>query len=81
MKTVAAGGLGDLYIILGDTPDVVSKVYQEMVGFSVLTPQWALGWHQSKWGWNSTDKLAQAVDNYNAHNLPLDAIWSDVDYF
>jgi alpha-glucosidase (family GH31 glycosyl hydrolase) len=45
VSTVAAGGLGDLFIILADTPNAVSQTYQEIVGLPVLTPQWALGWN------------------------------------
>lgn len=41
---------------------------------------WALGWHQSKWGYKSTEDLRNVINQYEAKNLPLDTIWSDIDY-
>jgi len=77
---VAAGGLGDIYIMLGKNPNKVTKLYHSIIGKPVLTPQWALGWHQSRWGNQNTDMLQENVDQYSKNNLPLDTIWSDIDY-
>lgn len=41
---------------------------------------WALGWHQCKWGYKETNDLKDVLHNYDAKNLPLDTIWSDIDY-
>ena len=46
----------------------------------VLIPQWALGWHHSRQGIRSIGEMGQIVQNFTDYNLPLDAIWSDVDY-
>jgi alpha-glucosidase (family GH31 glycosyl hydrolase) len=52
---MAAGGLGDLFFLLGDKPTHVAKMYQTaIVGSPVLTPQWALGWNQCKYGYTKT---------------------------
>lgn len=80
ISTVAAGGLGDLYILLADTPEAVSQTYQEVVGLPVLPPQWSLGWNQCKWGYTDVQELEWVVGNYSSHNLPLDTQWSDIDY-
>lgn len=55
-------------------------MYHGIVGTPVLTPQWALGWHQCRWGYNSTDDLKAVVANYSAAGIPLDTQWSDIDY-
>jgi alpha-glucosidase (family GH31 glycosyl hydrolase) len=55
-------------------------VYQSIVGTPVLTPQWALGWHQCKWGYATLDEVKEVVHNYTLNNLPLDTQWSDIDY-
>ena len=80
IQTLAAGGLGDVYIMMGPTPNKVTKLYHSVVGKPVLTPKWALGWHQSRWGDAETGYLQNKVDLYKEHNLPLDVIWSDLDY-
>ena len=48
---VAAGGLGDIYYMIDATPNAIAGAYLELVGKPVLIPQYALGWHQSKWGY------------------------------
>ena len=45
-----------------------------------MIPQWALGWNQCKWGYNTTDALRENIDNYKKYNLPLDTQWSDIDW-
>lgn len=81
INMLASGGRGDLSIWVGETPnDVVQTYHQRIVGLPVVTPQWALGWHQSKWGYKDTQYLMQVVDEYETASLPLDGIWSDIDY-
>lgn len=80
VTTLATGGVGDLYIMTATSPEEVTKMYHGIVGTPVLTPQWALGWHQCRWGYNSTDDLKAVVANYSAAGIPLDTQWSDIDY-
>jgi len=78
---LATGGVGDLTIFTGANPNEVVELYHNnIVGLPVVTPQWALGWHQSRWGYKDTAFLQQVVDEYKAAQLPLDGIWSDIDY-
>ena len=52
---LATGGIGDLTIFAGATPNEVTEIYHNhIVGLPVVTPQWALGWHQSRWGYKDT---------------------------
>ena len=51
---VAAGGLADIFVIIDSTPNAVSQSYYELVGRPALIPQWALGWHQCRWGYKDT---------------------------
>ena len=80
LKTIATGGAGDLYVMMGDTPNDVTKLYHTVVGTPVLIPQWALGWNQCRWGYNSTEELEWVVGNYSDAGIPLDTQWSDIDY-
>ena len=64
----AAGGLGDLYFLFGRTPDEVSAAYQSAItGSPVLVPQWALGWHQCKWGYENDTEVQASIDNYKKY--------------
>ena len=80
LTTIATGGIADISIVFGANPIEVTQEYHKIVGTPVLTPMWALGWHQCKWGYKNTDELKDVKDNYKEFNLPLDTIWSDIDY-
>lgn len=43
-------------------------------------PFWSFGFHQSRWGYRTSKDLLQVAENYTLNNLPLDTIWSDIDY-
>ena len=53
VKTIATGGVADLYFMFGADPNEVTKQYHTIVGRPVLTPQWALGWSQCRWGYGT----------------------------
>ena len=36
--------------------------------------------HQSRWGYKNITYLENVLDSYQKNNLPLDTIWSDIDY-
>lgn len=74
------GGILDLYFFMGPSVEEVAKQYQSIIGLPALPPYWSLGFHQSRWGYSSVDELQQVVDQFSSHQLPLDTIWSDIDY-
>jgi alpha-glucosidase (family GH31 glycosyl hydrolase) len=78
--TYAAGGVGDLYFMMGANPNEVTMQYHTIVGLPVVIPQWALGWNQCKWGYNDTDALKAVVQGYADSEIPLDTQWSDIDW-
>ena len=45
LKTMAAGGIVDVTIMMGADPNEVTQRYHDLIGKPVLTPMWALGWH------------------------------------
>ncbi|KAL9648423.1 hypothetical protein ABK040_014044 [Willaertia magna] len=74
------GGIIDLFLFLGPTNEQVIKQYHSIIGKSYLPPYWSLGFHQCKWGYKNLKELESVVNNYKENNLPLDVIWSDIDY-
>ena len=80
LNTMATGGKGDLRFMFGANPNAVTVAYHTIVGKPVVTPQWALGWNQCRWGYRNTTDLQTVVDKYASNNLPLDTMWSDIDY-
>jgi alpha-glucosidase len=73
---------GDLvyYVFAGPTPrDVVAR-YTELTGRIPLPPLWALGYHQSRWGYRSADELRDLAREFRRRDLPCDALYLDIDY-
>lgn len=75
------GGTLELKFFLGNTkPDSVLKAFHSYLNGYIMMPFWALGYHQSRWGYNSSSILLQVVQNFSKLDIPLDTIWSDIDY-
>ena len=85
MKVFAAGGVGDHFIFVGGaqfTPEPLTIIqsFQKFIAKPLIPPQWSLGWHQCRWGYNDTAKMRAVVQSYKDEELPLDAMWNDIDY-
>jgi alpha-glucosidase len=74
------GGVLDFYFLAGPDPTSVSQQYAELVGLPAMIPYWTLGFHQCKYGWPSIDHVSAVVAEYSAAQIPLEAIWGDIDY-
>ncbi|KAL3667012.1 hypothetical protein V7S43_007957 [Phytophthora oleae] len=74
------GGVLDFNVVVGPTPANVVSQYTKLIGRPKLMPYWSYGFHQCRWGYGSVDALRTVVNKYKSNNLPLDVIWSDIDY-
>jgi alpha-glucosidase len=76
----APDGPIDYYVIAGPTvPDVVRR-YTDLTGKPPLTPLWALGYQQSRWGYSSDAEVREIGARLRADQIPTDVIWMDIDY-
>ena len=76
-KTI--GGIIDYYIIVDSSPQEVVKDIQKLIGKPFLPPYWAVGSHQSRYGFNKFSTFENVYNNYNKYNLSLDTMWVDID--
>ena len=72
------GGSLRYYITTG-TPQHLIERYTELTGRSPLPPRWALGYHQSHWGYRTEEAVKEEAENFKKYNLPLSAIHLDID--
>ena len=73
---------GDLiyYVFAGPTPRVVLERYTELTGRTPLPPLWALGNHQSRWGYRTADEVRKIAREFRERDIPCDALHLDIDY-
>ncbi|KAK8075651.1 alpha-glucosidase [Apiospora hydei] len=77
----ALGGSIDLYFYEGPTQDAVSKSYQKSaIGLPAMQQLWTFGYHQCRWGYGNWTHLQSVVDDFKKFEIPLETIWTDIDY-
>ncbi len=67
------------YYFTSGSPAQLLERYTELTGRSPLPPRWALGYHQSKWGYRTEEAVREEAKAFVFHNLPLSAIHLDID--
>ncbi len=79
-SVTAAGGTLDQYVLAGpDLADVVER-YTALTGRPPLPPRWALGFHQSRWGYAPADQLAEIAARFRSEQIPADGLWLDIQH-
>jgi alpha-glucosidase len=69
-----------VYYLVGPAPDDVMRQYAQLTGHMPMPPRWAIGYHQSRWSYLSTEQVLQVAMRLRERNHPCDSIWLDIDY-
>lgn len=70
----------NMHLIEGNSLLDIANQFRKMIGTSYIPPLWSLGFMQSRWGYGSEADLKKVYENYKEKNIPLDAIFLDIDY-
>ncbi|MCJ1309619.1 hypothetical protein MMC25_003279 [Agyrium rufum] len=77
----ALGGSIDLYFYAGPTQPQVTTAYQtSAIGLPAMQQYFTFGFHQCRWGYANWSQLQDVVDSYARFEIPLENIWTDIDY-
>ena len=60
-------------------PDIVGG-YTYLTGRTPLPQLWTLGYHQSRWGYDSADCIKKVAGKYRELDIPCDTMHFDIDY-
>lgn len=74
-----AGNL-DYYFIAGTCMADVVSGYTYLTGRTPLPQLWTLGYHQSRWGYDSADCMRNIGKKYRELAIPCESIHFDIDY-
>ncbi|KAI0062102.1 alpha-glucosidase [Artomyces pyxidatus] len=76
------GGVLDFYFLAGSEsdPSEVARQYAQVVGTPAEVPYWSFGLHQCRFGYQNYIDVANVITNYSAANIPLETMWTDIDY-
>lgn len=72
------GGSLRYYLAVGSPAQAIER-YTELTGRAPLPPRWALGYHQSRWGYRTEDAVRETAQKFRELDLPLSAIHLDID--
>ena len=79
LRHLTIGGIINYYITLGDTAEEAIIGLHTIYGHPAIPPFWGLGWHQCRWGYRDTAQLKDVRQKYYKNDIPLDALWTDID--
>ena len=68
----------DEYIIAGPALADVVRRFSALTGRTPLPPRWALGFHQSRWGYSPAAAFEAIGAELRTRRLPADGLWLDI---
>lgn len=75
-----AGAPLDAYVFAGPGPKEVLGRYTDLTGRMELPPLWALGYHQSRYSYESAEQVRRIAREMRSRDIPCDVIHLDIDY-
>lgn len=73
-------GLIDIWFMPGPAPATVVGYNAEIFGTIPMPPVYSTGFHQCRWNYYSGEEVMQVDRGYDEAEVPLDAIWLDIEY-
>ncbi|CAN3353908.1 glucosidase 2 subunit alpha [Diutina catenulata] len=77
---ISENGIVDFVIFASKKMSEVHQHYGEITGNSAQPPLFALGNHQCRWNYNDEADVLAIDAAFDAHSIPYDTIWLDVEY-
>ncbi|MGZ4031614.1 MAG: glycoside hydrolase family 31 protein, partial [Tumebacillaceae bacterium] len=76
----AENGELDTYFLYGPTMKDVVQQYTDLTGRMPLPPKWAIGYHQSRYSYETEQEVRELAANFRDKDIPCDVIYLDIHY-
>ncbi|PWN36503.1 Alpha-glucosidase subunit 1 [Meira miltonrushii] len=63
-----------------NTPQLAMEQYVQFINLPLMIPSWAFGFHLLRWGYHTTQDLRDIHQSMKDADIPLEVMWSDIDY-
>jgi alpha 1,3-glucosidase len=73
-------GILDLFIFLKDTPSANLATIAQLVGRTPLPAYFAIGYHQCRWNYLTTEDILSVNARFTEEDIPVDVLWLDIEY-
>ncbi|KAH7705988.1 glycosyl hydrolase family 31 protein [Aphelenchoides avenae] len=77
---ISESGVIDLFLLLGPKPNDLFRQYSALTGVYPLPPIFSVGYHQCRWNYNDEADVAAVHAGFDEHDIPMDAIWLDIEH-
>ncbi|KZT01236.1 glycoside hydrolase family 31 protein [Laetiporus sulphureus 93-53] len=77
---ISESGILDIFIMPGPTPVDIFTQYTKLTGTPSLPALWALGYHQCRWNYISSDDVRHVQKGFDQEDMPVDVFWLDIEY-
>lgn len=81
LQYTVEGGTVNYYVMAGNSYNDILYQYNLLTGFQPLPPLWALGYIQSRYGYETETEARNIVNQLRSENFPLDALILDLYWF
>jgi len=73
-------GTLNYYVFSGPHMKDVIGQYTELTGRIPLPPKWAIGYHQSRYSYETEEEVLELVKNFKEKGIPIDVVYLDIHY-
>jgi alpha-glucosidase len=67
------------YVAVGELDELLDTA-TTLLGSPAMPPRWALGYHQSRWGWRTDEVVADVIEGFASRRIPVSAMHLDIDH-
>lgn len=72
-------GMLRTYVAVGELDELLETA-TSLLGKPAMPPRWALGYHQSRWGWRDDHAVADVLEGFSSRQIPVSAVHLDIDH-